>query len=86
MGTETEQVFVALKRRGLKPELAFKVMREAGYSFFQAQRAICSLFELDLDQAKDVIVRATGAASSLPEYQAKLAEELLAPDEEQPTH
>ena len=86
MPIDIERVLEELKHMGLKPEAAFLLSRRLGLDFMSCIRVLRETYGFDLVTAKEVGVRATGLASSLHEYQAKLAEalELALTDAERP--
>lgn len=76
MAPHVEHSVVELVRNELRPEAAFTGLRRQGLSYFETLGILRSVYGLDLEEAKEVSIRATGAASSLDEYQRKLLDGL----------
>ena len=65
-----------MRDTGVGPEEVYRVAMQDGIDAITRVRLIRAVYSLSLTQAKEVIVRAEGSASSLDEYQRKIAENL----------
>ena len=77
-----DEVFRALKPRGLKPVAAFALAKDMHVDHLAAFRAVRVVFGLDIAAAKEAMLKADGIANSLEEYQAKLYEGLVLAERE----
>jgi hypothetical protein len=66
-----------MRDAGRSPEEVFRQVLADGGDGVVGIRTVRRVFDLDLAQAKEVMVRAQGWANSLGEYQERIAEWLL---------
>jgi len=71
--------YEAMRDSGRRPEEVYQEAIRDGIDQITRIRLIRAVYSLDPRQAKEVIVLAEGSASSLDEYQGKLADKFPAP-------
>jgi hypothetical protein len=67
----------ALRDAGRSPEDVFRQVLADGGDTVAAIRTVRGVFGLDLRQAKEVLVRAEGWASSLAEHEGRIARDII---------
>jgi hypothetical protein len=65
-----------MRKSGASPEDVYRSAEQDGVDAITRIRLIRAVYSLSLGQAKEVVVRADGRASSLDEHQAKIADNL----------
>jgi hypothetical protein len=68
--------FETMKNAGSSPEDVYREAVRTGVDAITRIRLIRTVYSFSLRQAKEVVVRAEGAAESLDHYQSKIAEGL----------
>lgn len=70
--SEDFSLYRGFKERGESAAACWLIARDAGLDFFAAIRMLRGVFDLSLQEAKEVAVTADGRFTSLDEYQASL--------------
>lgn len=68
--------YEAMRNSGVASEDVYRAAMQDGLDAITRIRLIRVIYSLSLTQAKEVIVRAEGQASSLDDYQSKIADKL----------
>jgi hypothetical protein len=71
---ENEEKYRRLAQKGESPEQVYRTMHADGLSWISSVRILRELFQLSLEQAKEVSLMAEGIASSLTEHEGRLVE------------